>query len=552
MDVDVLRDQSVELAGTIYQNAEKVNKVSRQRAPFAHAAAELAQDANALATQVMDIADLNKEHLAGSTRILDGMRRITSTVDQGTGLIASVESAIGGFSACFSKIQDLAENISKTAKNIDMVSLVARVEAARASDMGRNFTVVANEVKSLSEESASHANNIRESIIRLKGAAAEMSERTDMLRHHFQLASEHGGGTRKYLNEISIIIEAECKNAELTSVEAMQQKKSMAVIGDHMGTLSEGVKSSVAGSATNMNLVRKVLQILSIDHGTGPARGHEPGGPRLVEAGDIIQQIATNAQAVNSASVSRQTVAAEAGKLATTAHASANKGYQRLVQAEQAVATALELLHSTLEVVAEVDDVNRLVNNASGSVTQVEEGFTEIQTMAAQIGEIAGKTNMLALNASIEASQAGEDGNGFAVVAAEINLLAASAGGFVKEIDQLVAELAQLTRGFSDNMAALRKSAKKLADDGVQVTNNAQELKHILRETRVDQQRVQELLMRQSENMIVIEEKSLALCSDAKAAVAGSARNIELCHSLLDTFTLLGDGRHRAVAVSAL
>jgi methyl-accepting chemotaxis protein len=544
MDVDVLHAQSVELAGTIYQNAEKVNRVSRQRAPFADAAAELARDANVLAEQVIEIADLNRQHLAGSTQILDNMRRMASAVDQGTGLIDDVQSAIGGFYDCFAKIEDLAENIGKTAKNIDLVSLVARVEAARASDMGRNFTVVANEVKSLSEESASHANNIRESIVRLNAAAGEMSERTGVLRHHFQTASDHGSGTKRLLGEIAAIIEKESGNAEVTSAEAMQQKEFVAVIDKHMDALSEGVKSSIAGSAANRELVNKVLRLLGSSYISGVAGNAQ----RLTDATEIIQQVRKNATSVNNASVSRHEMASEASKLAITAHASADKGHGRLMETEQAMINALDLVERTLEVVADVDDVSRLVGSASGAVAQMKEGFEEIETMAAQIGEIAGKTNMLALNASIEASQAGEDGNGFAVVAAEINLLAASAGGFVREIDQLVSELAQLTQGFSGNMVALQKAVEKLAEDGASVTSDAGELKQILHRTREDRERVLDLLARQSENMMSVEEKSAALGNDASAAVAGSARNIELCQSLLDALNQLGMGQRQAVA----
>ena len=131
--------------------------------------------------------------------------------------------------------------------------------------MGSNFTVVANEVKLLAEESASHANKIREAIVRLNSAADDMSERTNHLRSQLQMACEHGSDTREYISEIATIIEGESNNTELTSTEAMEQKKSMAVIDQHMDTLSKGVKSSVEGSAANMELVANALR-LSLIH----------------------------------------------------------------------------------------------------------------------------------------------------------------------------------------------------------------------------------------------------------------------------------------------
>ncbi len=543
MDVDLLRDKSLEISKTIYQNAEKVNEVSRQRAPFATTAAELARDSNALAEQIIEITIVNRDTLAGSRQILDNMHRMTSAVDQGTDLVSDVEVAIRDFTTCFAKIEVLAGKISTTAQNIDMVSLVARVEAARASDMGRNFTVVANEVKQLSEESASHASKIRIAIIRLNKAAASMSDRTMDLSRHLTTASKHGSSTREYLNEISGIIGEETHYADFTSKEATRQKASMALIDQHMDSLSAGVKSSISGSAANMDLVDQVLRLIPLPDSTASSKtnrsdDHNERGT-LAEAGSLIQQIASNAKAVNEASIKRCDIAQQTTKLAQHAREAGREVQQRLEDTQQAIDKAIALVEQTLLIVSDVDAVKKLLANATGTVDQMREGFSEIEEMAAQIGGISSKTNVLALNASIEASQAGEDGNGFAVVAAEINYLAASAGGFVNEIDQLVSELSTLTIGFNDNITALHNAVSQLSEDALKVTSEAGELKGILEKTRSERSQILKLLTTQTGSMTEIGEKSAALGSDAKAAIAGSARNMELCHSLLDTFDKL-------------
>ncbi len=541
--MDALHDQSLQLSNTIYQNAEKVNQVSRQRAPFANTASELAREANSLAERVIEFAVLSRDTLAGSRAILDSMQQMTSAVDQGTGLITDVDAAIGGFADCFRKIEGLASDISKTAQNIDMVSLVARVEAARASDTGRNFTVVANEVKLLSEESANHASKIRAAITALYQATDEMSGRTDVLYAHLEKAAEQGNGTRQNLRQIATIIEEAVHHADLANDEAVRQKKSMALIDRHMDTLAEGVNSSIAGSAANMELVGNVLQLITRADNQSDVFAKiaaESVMPEdIAEASSLIGEVTKNATAVNKASIKRRQIAEEATRLAHGARSAAEEGHQRLEHSQGAMDAAVVFVEEMLEVVAEVDDVGRLVSSASGTVTKMREGFSEIEELAAQIGGISGKTNMLALNASIEASQAGEEGNGFAVVAAEINLLAASAGGYVKEIDQLVVELSDLTDGFNVNVNALRRAVEQLSQDGLKVTGEASELKDILYKTKDERSQMLDLLSAQSENMAELGEKSSALGSDASAAVAGSARNIELCYSLLQVFDQL-------------
>jgi len=542
--VDDLREQCLKLSRTIYDNAQNVNKVSRQRAPFASAAAELARVTDSIAEQVIECANLNCDTLKGSRTILVNMRQMTSAVEKGSALIADVESAMGGFGECFSKIEELADNIAKTAQNIDMVSLVARVEAARASDMGRNFTVVANEVKHLSEESASHAKSIRDAISRLVATAERMSDRTLVLREHLRQASDRSSTTREFVRQISIIIDEAVGFASLTSEDALGQKDIMVRINQHMATLSEGVKSSVAGSAANMALVENVLSLIDTSGGGGqlPVNTRKQIFPNndLLQASSIIEQVAANATAVNAASMKRNKIADETSRLATGARVTADEGHQRLAATQQTMNTAIKLVERTLELVAEVDDASRLIVSASDAVNQMREGYAEIEEMAAQIGEISSKTNILALNASIEACQAGEEGNGFAVVASEINLLAGAAGGFVKQIDLLVAELSVLTDGVNTKMNALTEAIGQLSQDGQQVISEAGELKEILAKTKNETSQMLSLLTSQSTNISELADKSEALSSDAKAAIGGSAGNIKLCNALLDSLDQLG------------
>ena len=74
----------------------------------------------------------------------------------------------------------------------------------------------------------------------------------------------------------------------------------------------------------------------------------------------------------------------------------------------------------------------------------------------AVINQIALQTNMLAINASIEATRASEDSRGFAVVAEQVGQLAAKSSGATKEIEQIVEniqlEISELVRGMELEM----------------------------------------------------------------------------------------------------
>ncbi|MDX7707705.1 methyl-accepting chemotaxis protein [Aeromonas caviae] len=135
--------------------------------------------------------------------------------------------------------------------------------------------------------------------------------------------------------------------------------------------------------------------------------------------------------------------------------------------ARLAHSTAQETLHSAEEgagllraVVQTSSLIASQVDEAISLIGQLNEQSRSIEAIVSTISAIADQTNLLALNAAIEAARAGEQGRGFAVVADEVRQLAARTSLSTDEIARVVQKNRELTARVTDDMAGVAGSAE--------------------------------------------------------------------------------------------
>ncbi|WP_455203407.1 methyl-accepting chemotaxis protein [Kaarinaea lacus] len=117
------------------------------------------------------------------------------------------------------------------------------------------------------------------------------------------------------------------------------------------------------------------------------------------------------------------------------------------------------------EAMGNVASVGESINEAGAIVEKLGEESESINSVVSVIKGVAEQTNLLALNAAIEAARAGEQGRGFAVVADEVRSLANKTQGYAEDIAQIVQKLITYV-----------KDANTAISDSVQLSNSSDEL----------------------------------------------------------------------------
>ncbi|MCC6175208.1 MAG: hypothetical protein IT305_07900 [Chloroflexi bacterium] len=204
------------------------------------------------------------------------------------------------------------------------------------------------------------------------------------------------------------------------------------------------------------------------------SRSAQSSNEAVDQLAQVIDNVAQGAQdqarQIQIASETTSKMAARIDEVAGNAHTVATASQQTRTSAEYGA-------KAVRETVAGMQEIKAVVSEAAGKVEELGKLGEKIGTVVETIDDIAEQTNLLALNAAIEAARAGEHGRGFAVVADEVRKLAERSQRETKAISDLIREV---QAGTKDAVTAMAVGSEKVEQGSLKADQAGASLGEIL------------------------------------------------------------------------
>ncbi len=326
--------------------------------------------------------------------------------------------------------------VTRTSQQIadqDLQVLVTELKALAQGDLTRSLTIQSRQIPvNGKDEVGQLAIAFNTIVTRMQEAGQAFSEMTE---HLGTAVSQVAGSANSVTAASSQLADA--------AVQAGQATSQIAATVQQVARGTSQQTEAITKTAGSMEQMKRAID--------GVAQGAQEQGSAVTRAATVTSQLSATIQQVtgNAEAVSRDSAAAAAA---------ARDGARKVEDTVQGMTT-----------------IKAKVGASAMKVQEMSERSDQIGVIVETIDDIASQTNLLALNAAIEAARAGEHGKGFAVVADEVRKLAERSSTATKEIGGLIrgiqSTVSEAMRAMDEGGQEVEQGMRKAAEAGQALAN---------------------------------------------------------------------------------
>ncbi|WP_342787979.1 methyl-accepting chemotaxis protein [Sphingomonas montanisoli] len=392
---------------------------------------------------------------------------------------------IGQLGAAADRIGALGDTVVDLAEQTGMLALNASIEATRAGDSGRGFGIVADEVRLLAEGSEANAENIRRLangiVEEVRAIVGRIQSASDLATTEAKNGNTVSAALSLSRNELGLVLDGAREiataavQAEGAATEAERGAEQVASAAEEQSAAAAEAQQAIEQQAVSLEESQQTAEALAVLSGVLGDGGSDATAVEQVAVSAeqlsatvqelsgassqiqiAIEQIVRGTQIQSSATLEASTAM---GQIETSADVARDRAQQTVDRLDIVVATVTDgsatlkgLVDGVGAAVVETRSVLDLLSALSDTARRAEKITDALSLDALQ-------TNMLGVNGAVEATRAGEAGQGFATVTADIRKLARNLAANAENGKDIV-------RAIQDGIAGARRDLDQIAAAG--------------------------------------------------------------------------------------
>ncbi len=258
--VNILSGASTELSSTAVQLSESTSKTSGAISETVATVTQLKQAAQISQTKAKKVLENSEQ----ATRISDEGRKSTQDTIEKINLIKTQMSSVGDkvirLSEHSNSIEQIIDSVRDIADQSKLLAVNASIEAARAGDYGRGFSVVATEIKNLADQSRVATEQVRSILDDTKKYIHDVVTVTEQGSKAVETGVSQSAVASQTIEELINTIGLSAQDASIIDASITQQLEGIHQVSFAMANVEEAMRQNVAGSTQLETAVRKLSE----------------------------------------------------------------------------------------------------------------------------------------------------------------------------------------------------------------------------------------------------------------------------------------------------